>query len=255
MKSILIFLSILQLTLVSCAPQRQTVSLYFEPETITDTKCPPHPEFKSFNIKKIAVMAFQDSDRTLHEKFYPHASFNIQPYDAYTYLPGNDGQIVSGITERVLLNSYKYNIIERRDLTKLLEEQKFQSSGLVKKDDIIEMGNLLGVDAILTGKVIDAFAHFEVRTIGDGGSGGFIGTYVAYVSLEMRLVHVKTGQVIWFCVLKRNSMNYLDKPLRVTNHEVLRNLHLFNKPLHGSTPKERLLYIIEQTVKEAIENI
>lgn len=126
---------------------------------------------------------------------------------------------------------------------------------MVKKDDIIEMGNLLGVDAILTGKVIDAFAHFEVQTIGNGGSGGFIGTYVAYVSLEMRLVHVKTGQVIWFCILKRNSMNYLDKPMRVTNLEVLKNLHLFNKPLHGSTAKERLLYIIEQTLKEAIENI
>lgn len=240
------------LFLVSCAPP---LIINLNPEPIKESSCIPHPQFNSFNVKKIAVLDFQNSDKNLREKFVPHPKFGIQPYDIYVYLQNDDGPFISEIVEKQLLESYKYTIVERRELKKLLEEQKLQLSGLLSKDEAVKIGKLVGVDAILMGRVINAYAHFDVQTRGINGADGFIGTYLANVSIEMRLVHVESGQILWACESNRNSLNYLDKPISVSNLDVIRDTHIFDKHLQGAGPKERIKSILEKGIKEIIRNI
>ena len=55
--------------------------------------------------------------------------------------------------------------------------------------------------------------------------------------------------------MNRNSRNYLDKPIRVGNGDLINDVHVFDKPLHGSTASARIMYVIEQCVKEAVKKI
>ncbi|MDX9703163.1 MAG: CsgG/HfaB family protein [Candidatus Auribacterota bacterium] len=256
MKQLVILLLTMPFFVMSCTTSgSKSVVLNLNPETMQNAQCPPHPNFRSFNISKIAVMNFIDSQKKPTEKFYPHPSFNIPPYDSYVYLSENDGSIAAGIAERTLISSYSFNIVDRRNIKRLIEEQQFQATGLTNQDTAIRIGKISGADAILTGEVHEAFAYFNVKTAGTAGADGFIGTYVAHVSIELRLVHVETGQVIWYCSLRRNNLNYLDSPISVTNHEILHDLHALDKPLHGSSPKERIMFVMEQAISEAIANI
>jgi len=257
-KSVFLFVLILfvPVLLVSCKTTRpNTVYINLNPEQKSVNDCSPHPEFSEFNIKKIAVMDFENSVQDSGGQFVPHPKFNLTPSDKNIFLAKNDGSIVAGVFERVLLSKYKYKIVERRNIERIIKEQQFAGSGYMEENGIAKIGKVTGADAILTGRVIDAYANFEVKTTGDQGAGGFLGTYLAYVTLEMKLVHVQTGEVVWFCVMKRNSMNYLNEPLSVNNYEILKDLHLFDKPLHGANPSDRIMYVLEQCVKEAVEKI
>ena len=51
------------------------------------------------------------------------------------------------------LDKNKYHLIERNNLKKILEEQKIQLSGIVNDDQIVEIGNLSGVNYLVLGKL------------------------------------------------------------------------------------------------------
>jgi len=232
-----------------------TVKWEATPKAIVSAACDPRPDFRDLKINTIAVMDFENSDRRPHQRFVPHPKFNVQSYDVYEYLPGEDGVVASGVIERVLLQSARYSVVERRKLKKLLEEHRLQLSGLIGAEEAAEIGRLSAADAILSGRLVNAYAHFDVRTLGVNGADGFIGTYVAYVMIEMRLVHVESGEIVWQCLLNRNSLNYLDAPIVLSNHEVISRPHVFDELLHGSGSRERIEYVLEQTVREALGNI
>jgi len=79
------------------------------------------------------------------------------------------------ISELFKLNSDGFSIIERRQLAKVLREQKLSSSGLIDGKAMKKVGNLLGVDAIVTGSVTD---------LGN------------VVEINARVISVETGDVI-----------------------------------------------------------
>jgi hypothetical protein len=102
------------------------------------------------------------------------------------------------------------------------------------------------------GNVLQAYALFTKNTKGDGS---FIGSYIAYVTLETRLVDVETGDLLLACTARRNSLNYLERQIEVTNHALIADVHLLQKPLHGATPQERIRYVLEQAVRESLSGI
>ena len=75
---------------------------------------------------------------------------------------------------RELVMSGKYEVIDRGNMNKILGEQKFQMSGCVAQECIVDAGQLLGVGKIVSGSV------------------GIVGkTYY----LTLQLIDVKTGKV------------------------------------------------------------
>ena len=185
--------------LVSCKTTRpSSVYLQLNPEPIPVNGCEPHPDFADFNIKKIAVMDFENSVQVNPGQFIPPPKTRLHPFDKKLFLGKDDGHIVAGVFERVLLSKYKYKIVDRRDIARIIKEQQFAGTGYVEQNGIAEIGKLAGADAILTGRVIDAYVNFEVKTVGPNASRGFISAYVAYVSIEMRLVHVGSGKSFGF---------------------------------------------------------
>jgi len=79
------------------------------------------------------------------------------------------------ISELFKLNSNGFSIIERRQLAKVLREQKLSTSGLIDAKAMQKVGNLLGVDAIVTGSIADLGNIIEINA---------------------RVISVETGDVI-----------------------------------------------------------
>lgn len=93
-----------------------------------------------------------------------------------------------------------YTVVERGEIDKVLKEQGFSMSGMVDESKAAEVGNLLGVDAIITGS--GSYTHKdtkEVKTYKDK-EGKTHRTYYVRRTLNaearMKIISVETGQVL-----------------------------------------------------------
>jgi len=83
--------------------------------------------------KKIAIIPFSYTDNTASIK---------------------DGSVIAERLTMKLINARKFEIIERSVLDKVLNELKLQNSGAIDASSAKELGKVLGVDAIVTGTLI-----------------------------------------------------------------------------------------------------
>lgn len=96
--------------------------------------------------------------------------------------PYVDGKISSGssiVPERIttsLLGKNKIEIIERRLITKILQEKYLSQTGVVDSTEVKQIGSILGVEAVVTGTLIDL----------DNG----------YTEINARMIRVETGEIL-----------------------------------------------------------
>jgi len=82
---------------------------------------------------------------------------------------GKNGKSIARLVESTLMqakvngNPY-FKLVDRTRLEKVLSEQRFQTSGLADPSAIIKIGNILGVQAIITGNV-DAYDSEDLNVI------------------------------------------------------------------------------------------
>ncbi len=116
----------------------------------------------SEGIKKVAVIPFSYAD-------------NIQST--------KDGSVIAERLSMKLINLNKFEVIERTQLDKVLQELKLQNSGIIDATSAKELGKILGVDAIITGTlVVTANGKIEVNArIIKTDTAQAIGAVQAYV--------------------------------------------------------------------------
>jgi len=78
--------------------------------------------------------------------------------DDFTDLNGYKSALGDFISEELVTNFYtqgagSFEVVERRELARVLKEQKLGGSGLLNKDTIAKVGEVLGIDAIVTGSI------------------------------------------------------------------------------------------------------
>jgi TolB-like protein len=104
--------------------------------------------------KKVAVLSFPYHDSKIS------SASSIIPERLTTYLVSREG----------------VRVIERRLMQKILEEKKLGQSGVIDESSVKKVGSVLGVDAIVTGTLIDlddGTTEINARMI-DAGSGEII---------------------------------------------------------------------------------
>jgi len=92
---------------------------------------------------------------------------------------GVDSITAGNITVRFsyeLSKTKRFEIVEREMMDKILEEQKFQSSGCVAQECAVEIGQMIGVSQIVSGSI----SKIE-----------------NFYSLNIKLIDVATGQIIY----------------------------------------------------------
>lgn len=67
------------------------------------------------------------------------------------------------VTQLVVQEPGRFDIVERRQLAKVLEEQQLGTSSLFEGDNITKLGQILGVDAIITGSLADLGVEIKIN--------------------------------------------------------------------------------------------
>ena len=114
------------------------------------------------------------------------------------------GQGISDMLITYLVNDGTYSVIERAILDTILAEQEFSNSERANASSAAQIGQVLGVDAIIVGSVTQ-FGN-ETKSTGIGGIGRAIGRVgfggfgrnktAAVVGLDARIVNVGTAEIL-----------------------------------------------------------
>lgn len=130
----------------------------------------------SGSIKTIAIMEFTDARQAKEKETYDNPSIIIQE------------KMISS-----LVNQGFFRVIERQQLEKVITEQKLQISGLIDNSSAVEIGKMLGADGIMVGSITE-----YGRTIYPK----------ARLTVNVRVIEVKTGLVKWAKEIKGRKANY-----------------------------------------------
>lgn len=116
----------------------------------------------------------------------------VVPFTAPRGAGSYDGAVASERLVIQLLARGDLDVVERRFLDKVLEEQRLGVFGIMDQDTVKELGKVLGVDAILTGTVV------ELK--GDR------------IEINARLINTQTAQVMAADTVKV-AKDWEDRPL------------------------------------------
>ena len=145
----------------------------------------PHDE-----IQKIAVIMFETSvDEKKGTTFFSKSS--IDP---------NAGAILASMTARELAKMGKYIVVNRKAVEEELKLKKLKKEDLLHSQNYLNLGKLLGADAIVVGSI----ERFGVSYRATSG-GMFMSPIITKVSFTVRCVDVITNETIWTVKIKDNS--------------------------------------------------
>ncbi|HDQ14108.1 MAG TPA: hypothetical protein ENN41_04755 [Sediminispirochaeta sp.] len=104
----------------------------------------------------------------------------------------NAGRIVAEWTVTELKRVGKYRIQERLLLNRVLEEQQLMLSGVIDSDQAVEIGELYGVDALVTGSVMQVGAT---------------------ISVTGRMINVRNGEVLKTASISTTELSELEREI------------------------------------------
>lgn len=118
---------------------------------------------------------------------------------------GLAGKVEAELSRRRIDGKPYFTVVSRMDLDKILAEQRHQNSGLLNPDDAVEVGHLIGAEAIVSGEVgapsIQDTRFYETRT---RCKNDHCYEYkvscvkrTAGLSAQIRMVDVKQGDIIY----------------------------------------------------------
>jgi curli biogenesis system outer membrane secretion channel CsgG len=125
----------------------------------TSTLVYKNPKYDSYQTARVVVLPFKDAEAQV-----------------------GSGEIVSSIFETTLLSTGKFEVVERRQLDKILTEQKLSLSGLI--EDPVSVGKLVKADVVVIGTITTWFKA-------GWGSGN------TSVGASVKGIHVETGISLW----------------------------------------------------------
>ena len=129
---------------------------------------------------------------------------------------GLSSKIESNLARHKIDNKPFFTIVSRSDLNQVIKEQKLQNSGLVDTQDIVEVGELIGAEAIISGnvgKTSISDSHYYEKRVGCADKK-CKQTYIYRVgctkrviglSAEIKMVDVTRGDIIYADNIARSS--------------------------------------------------
>ncbi len=129
---------------------------------------------------------------------------------------GLSGKIEAKLARFKIDNKSYFTIVSRNDFNKIVEEQKIQNSGLVDQETVVDIGNLIGAQAIISGNVGKATAqdsYFYVRRsrCADKKCKNLIyykvrcKKRIVGLSAELRMVDISQGDIIYADTMNRSK--------------------------------------------------
>lgn len=129
---------------------------------------------------------------------------------------GLSGKIEAKLSRFRIDNRSYFTIVSRNDFNRIVQEQKIQNSGLVDQESVVEIGNLIGAQAIISGNVGRATMQdsyfYERRTRCADKKCKELIYYkvrckkrVIGLSAELRMVDIAQGDIIYADTMNKNA--------------------------------------------------
>lgn len=130
---------------------------------------------------------------------------------------GLSGKIEAKLSRFKIDNKSYFTIISRNDFNKIVEEQKIQNSGLVDSQTVVDIGNLIGAEAIISGnvgRVTSSDSHFYEQRIRCADKKCKTFNYynvrckkrIIGLSAELRMVDVARGDIIYADTMNESAV-------------------------------------------------
>jgi len=166
--------------------------------------------FMSGCVQKVNIRALEPAeiDRAAATKKIAVANFNNDRI-------GLSGKIEAKLARFRIDNKSYFTIVSRNDFNKIVEEQKIQNSGLVDQKTVVDIGNLIGAQAIISGNVGRTTAQntyfYERRSRCADKKCKELIYYkvrckkrIVGLSAELRMVDVSQGDIIYADTMNRS---------------------------------------------------
>ena len=129
---------------------------------------------------------------------------------------GLSAKIESNLSRHKIDNKAFFTMVSRTDIDKVIKEQKLQNSGLVKTSTIVEVGNLIGAEAIISGDVgkatlKDSYFYETRARCGDKKCKELVyykvrcTKRIVGLSAEIRMIDIARGDIIYADNMSRTS--------------------------------------------------
>ena len=133
------------------------------------------------------------------------------------------GEIMTEQVTVALINSGKYSVMERNQLSNVIKELNFQDSGVVDPAQAIQFGQMSGTDYTIIGKVTmatltgnatkdiarEASSRIPLGVPGLGSLGGLAGGFIdankGVIELNVRFIDNKTGEAFKAEIIKASA--------------------------------------------------
>jgi curli biogenesis system outer membrane secretion channel CsgG len=167
------------LLVVGCAGMPAPRGLGLEPAALQPAQ-PAYPPFDGLK-KRLAVIRFENKVKTP----IPDASWKI-------------GEGLTEMLTSELFKTGRFIMVERAALADIVKEQELGQTGLVRKETVAKVGELLGAQLLIAGAVTE----FEAQSRGGGGGVAVRGfalnlqTSSAHIAVDARLVDASTAQIL-----------------------------------------------------------
>jgi curli biogenesis system outer membrane secretion channel CsgG len=120
------------------------------------------------------------------------AVMNFENNSTWTWWGDNLGRAAADELTTQLVQTGTFTVVERTQLNAVLAEQNLGASGRVNASTAAKIGQLLGVQLILTGSITQF--SIERTSIGFRGLGGSYSN--AESKLDVRLINTETGEIM-----------------------------------------------------------
>lgn len=156
-----------------------------------------NPDFSQLNIKRVAVVPFECPDETIQST-------------------------ATDIFMSEFLTLHMFEVIERSQLNKILEEQKLGLTGILDTNTIKIIGKILGVDAIVVGSVYPNYKYEEIPF------APLPEKKIASIKLDVRLLDTEKGTVLWSGSQNSKKVFFaiattLDEHIRAASRDIIKS--------------------------------
>ena len=151
---------------------------------------------KNFITFILVLFLIQSAEAQLKRRI---AVFSFEDKTSHRYAWWNGGSPGDGMADMlvtVLVKNGKYRVIERQEISKIMEEQNLGQSGRVTEQSAAKIGKLLGVELAVFGAVTE-FGYSKSKTGGRiKGVAVGVSKQKATVAVDVRIVNTTTGEIL-----------------------------------------------------------
>lgn len=190
------------------------------------------------NFEKVIQRKADYKDaKSLKDESLRKGTFTVAllPFENATGQQGMDAKMNAYALEAITaINDPFLKVVDREHMQAILQEQKLQLSGVINETTAVEVGNLVGAQAILTGTVLsfdqnngrlktvtrDAYESYRVKKVNQETGQEYFETkykpvkYTEYynsnscsVSFQFKLISLKTGEIMKTEIIEKSIMD------------------------------------------------